>query len=190
MVRMRMEGRMRMSWPAHRSPAEVQHRWAQSTGQGFTLHRVAMRETEAQHARRPSPPQSLHFIPLLAIWRPFGASTLVELLGPVGVLGVHHTGGRVSPAGLPDLVPDPNYVQASTYVQRAHLYSLRCAAEEKCLARWVGGHTARGPGGDGVERERGITGWKWCKVEEGGGGGREEKEGWRVKEEDGVKNGR
>ncbi|ELR44867.1 Lysyl oxidase-like protein 1 [Bos mutus] len=37
-------------------------------------------------------------------------------------------------AGLPDLVPDPNYVQASTYVQRAHLYSLRCAAEEKCLA--------------------------------------------------------
>lgn len=53
----------------------------------------------------------------------------------MGVLGVHHTGGRVSPAGLPDLVPDPNYVQASTYVQRAHLYSLRCAAEEKCLAR-------------------------------------------------------
>ncbi|KAK1157910.1 hypothetical protein AOXY_G24095 [Acipenser oxyrinchus oxyrinchus] len=36
--------------------------------------------------------------------------------------------------GLPDLVPDPNYVQASTYIQRAHLYSLRCAAEEKCLA--------------------------------------------------------
>ncbi|XP_066415073.1 protein-lysine 6-oxidase-like [Molothrus aeneus] len=36
--------------------------------------------------------------------------------------------------GLPDLVPDPNYVQASTYVQRAHLYSLRCAAEERCLA--------------------------------------------------------
>uniref|UniRef100_G1MTI2 protein-lysine 6-oxidase n=1 Tax=Meleagris gallopavo TaxID=9103 RepID=G1MTI2_MELGA len=43
-------------------------------------------------------------------------------------------GGR----GLPDLVPDPNYVQASTYVQRAHLYSLRCAAEEKCLARGAG----------------------------------------------------
>ncbi|XP_068059769.1 lysyl oxidase homolog 1 [Anomalospiza imberbis] len=38
------------------------------------------------------------------------------------------------PAGLPDLVPDPSYVQASTYVQRAHLYSLRCAAEERCLA--------------------------------------------------------
>ncbi|XP_043933487.1 lysyl oxidase homolog 1 isoform X2 [Protopterus annectens] len=35
---------------------------------------------------------------------------------------------------LPDLVPDPSYVQASVYVQRAHLYSLRCAAEEKCLA--------------------------------------------------------
>ncbi|XP_051898576.1 lysyl oxidase homolog 1-like [Pristis pectinata] len=36
--------------------------------------------------------------------------------------------------GLPDLVPDPHYVQAATYVQRSHLYSLRCAAEEKCLA--------------------------------------------------------
>ncbi|KAM4592841.1 lysyl oxidase homolog 1 [Odontesthes bonariensis] len=36
--------------------------------------------------------------------------------------------------GLPDLVPDPNYVQASTYVQRVHMYSLRCAAEEKCLS--------------------------------------------------------
>ncbi|XP_068108296.1 lysyl oxidase homolog 1-like [Hyperolius riggenbachi] len=36
--------------------------------------------------------------------------------------------------GLPDLVPDPSYVQAATYIQRAHLYSLRCAAEERCLA--------------------------------------------------------
>ncbi|XP_068614305.1 lysyl oxidase homolog 1-like [Brachionichthys hirsutus] len=42
--------------------------------------------------------------------------------------------------GLPDLVPDPNYVQASTYIQRAHMYSLRCAAEEKCLSS-----TAYGP---------------------------------------------
>ncbi|XP_077451064.1 lysyl oxidase homolog 1 [Stigmatopora argus] len=36
--------------------------------------------------------------------------------------------------GLADLVPDPNYVQASTYIQRARMYSLRCAAEEKCLS--------------------------------------------------------
>ncbi|XP_077420200.1 lysyl oxidase homolog 1 isoform X3 [Vanacampus margaritifer] len=36
--------------------------------------------------------------------------------------------------GLPDLVPDANYVQASTYIQRARMYSLRCAAEEKCLS--------------------------------------------------------
>ncbi|XP_051512951.1 lysyl oxidase homolog 1-like [Myxocyprinus asiaticus] len=41
---------------------------------------------------------------------------------------------RPQQRGLPDLVPDPNYVQASTYIQRAHMYSLRCAAEEKCLA--------------------------------------------------------
>ncbi|XP_037553484.1 lysyl oxidase homolog 1 [Nematolebias whitei] len=41
---------------------------------------------------------------------------------------------RQQQRGLPDLVPDPNYVQASTYIQRAHMYSLRCAAEEKCLS--------------------------------------------------------
>ncbi|XP_027870303.1 lysyl oxidase homolog 1 [Xiphophorus couchianus] len=41
---------------------------------------------------------------------------------------------RGAQRGLPDLVPDPNYVQASTYIQRAHMYSLRCAAEEKCLS--------------------------------------------------------
>ncbi|XP_029105274.1 protein-lysine 6-oxidase-like isoform X2 [Scleropages formosus] len=37
--------------------------------------------------------------------------------------------------GLPDLVPDPYYIQASTYVQRVPMYALRCAAEENCLAR-------------------------------------------------------
>ncbi|CAL9701988.1 unnamed protein product [Knipowitschia caucasica] len=42
----------------------------------------------------------------------------------------HRTGTR----DLPDLVPDPNYVQASVYIQRAHMYSLRCASEEKCLS--------------------------------------------------------
>ncbi|KAM3625389.1 uncharacterized protein V6R79_011322 [Siganus canaliculatus] len=47
---------------------------------------------------------------------------------------------RPEQRGLPDLVPDPNYVQASTYIQRAHMYSLRCAAEEKCLSS-----TAYGP---------------------------------------------
>ncbi|KAL4609659.1 protein-lysine 6-oxidase-like [Arapaima gigas] len=36
--------------------------------------------------------------------------------------------------GLPDLVPDPYYIQASTYVQRVPMYNLRCAAEENCLA--------------------------------------------------------
>uniref|UniRef100_A0A1A8J1F8 protein-lysine 6-oxidase n=2 Tax=Nothobranchius kuhntae TaxID=321403 RepID=A0A1A8J1F8_NOTKU len=41
---------------------------------------------------------------------------------------------RQEQRGLPDLVPDPNYVQASTYIQRAHMYSLRCASEEKCLS--------------------------------------------------------
>ncbi|KAG9338459.1 hypothetical protein JZ751_025693, partial [Albula glossodonta] len=36
--------------------------------------------------------------------------------------------------GLPDLVPDPYYIQASTYIQRVQMYALRCAAEENCLA--------------------------------------------------------
>lgn len=36
-------------------------------------------------------------------------------------------------AGLPDLVPDPSYIQIATYVQRVPMYSLRCAAEENCL---------------------------------------------------------
>nr|XP_005999105.1 PREDICTED: protein-lysine 6-oxidase-like isoform X1 [Latimeria chalumnae] len=37
--------------------------------------------------------------------------------------------------GLPDLIPDPYFIQASTYIQRMQMYSLRCAAEENCLAR-------------------------------------------------------
>lgn len=40
----------------------------------------------------------------------------------------------VVPAGLPDLVPDPTYIQIATYVQRMPMYNLRCAAEENCLA--------------------------------------------------------
>ncbi|XP_023674683.1 lysyl oxidase-like 5a [Paramormyrops kingsleyae] len=44
-------------------------------------------------------------------------------------------GTRYFHHGLPDLVPDPYYIQASTYVQRMQMYALRCAAEENCLAR-------------------------------------------------------
>uniref|UniRef100_A0A4W5RQP6 Lysyl oxidase homolog n=1 Tax=Hucho hucho TaxID=62062 RepID=A0A4W5RQP6_9TELE len=36
--------------------------------------------------------------------------------------------------GLPDLVPDPYYIQVSSYIQRSPMYNLRCAAEEGCLA--------------------------------------------------------
>lgn len=39
------------------------------------------------------------------------------------------------PAGLPDLVPDPLYIQAASYIQRVQMYALRCAAEENCLSR-------------------------------------------------------
>ncbi|XP_018417702.1 PREDICTED: protein-lysine 6-oxidase-like [Nanorana parkeri] len=38
-------------------------------------------------------------------------------------------------AGLPDLVPDALFIQSATYIQRVPMYSLRCAAEENCLAR-------------------------------------------------------
>ncbi|XP_069481668.1 protein-lysine 6-oxidase [Ambystoma mexicanum] len=43
-------------------------------------------------------------------------------------------GTRYFQNGLPDLVPDPYYIQASIYVQKASMYNLRCAAEENCLA--------------------------------------------------------
>ncbi|XP_059922274.1 protein-lysine 6-oxidase-like [Gadus macrocephalus] len=36
---------------------------------------------------------------------------------------------------LPDLVPDPYYFQAASYIQRVQMYALRCAAEEGCLTR-------------------------------------------------------
>ncbi|XP_067824778.1 protein-lysine 6-oxidase-like [Heptranchias perlo] len=44
-------------------------------------------------------------------------------------------GTRYFQNGLPDLVPDPYYIQASMYIQRVHMYALRCAAEENCLSR-------------------------------------------------------
>lgn len=40
-------------------------------------------------------------------------------------------------AGLPDLVPDPYYIQAASYIQRVQMYALRCAAEENCLSRYT-----------------------------------------------------
>uniref|UniRef100_A0A8P0NBG2 protein-lysine 6-oxidase n=1 Tax=Canis lupus familiaris TaxID=9615 RepID=A0A8P0NBG2_CANLF len=79
--------------------------------------------------RAPEPP----YLPLRSSDAPPpGAERAGAQQGRLSVGSVY----RPSPSGrgLPDLVPDPNYVQASTYVQRAHLYSLRCAAEEKCLA--------------------------------------------------------
>ncbi|XP_052394769.1 lysyl oxidase-like 5a [Carassius gibelio] len=36
--------------------------------------------------------------------------------------------------GLPDLIPDPYYIQAASYIQRVQMYTLRCAAEENCLS--------------------------------------------------------
>ncbi|XP_030005094.1 protein-lysine 6-oxidase [Sphaeramia orbicularis] len=43
-------------------------------------------------------------------------------------------GTRYHQYGLPDLVPDPYYIQASAYAQRVPMYNLRCAAEENCLS--------------------------------------------------------
>ncbi|KAM3876097.1 lysyl oxidase-like 5a [Diretmus argenteus] len=44
-------------------------------------------------------------------------------------------GTRLFHNGLPDLVPDPYYIQAASYIQRLQMYALRCAAEENCLSR-------------------------------------------------------
>ncbi|KAM7018789.1 protein-lysine 6-oxidase [Tautogolabrus adspersus] len=46
----------------------------------------------------------------------------------------HGYGTSYHQNGLPDLVPDPYYIQVASYVQRMAMYSLRCAAEENCLA--------------------------------------------------------
>ncbi|KAM3611815.1 uncharacterized protein V6R79_024557 [Siganus canaliculatus] len=46
----------------------------------------------------------------------------------------HGYGTSYHQHGLPDLVPDPYYIQIGTYVQRLPMYNLRCAAEENCLA--------------------------------------------------------
>ncbi|XP_042276328.1 protein-lysine 6-oxidase-like [Thunnus maccoyii] len=45
----------------------------------------------------------------------------------------HGYGTSYHQHGLPDLVPDPYYIQIATYVQRLPMYNLRCAAEENCL---------------------------------------------------------
>ncbi|XP_053556706.1 uncharacterized protein LOC128648047 [Bombina bombina] len=45
------------------------------------------------------------------------------------------SGPRYYQYGLPDLIPDPLFIQTSTYIQRSPMYALRCAAEENCLAR-------------------------------------------------------
>ncbi|XP_029489297.1 protein-lysine 6-oxidase-like [Oncorhynchus nerka] len=44
-------------------------------------------------------------------------------------------GTRLFHNGLPDLVPDPYYIQAASYIQRVQMYALRCAGEENCLSR-------------------------------------------------------
>ncbi|XP_055020893.1 lysyl oxidase-like 5a [Boleophthalmus pectinirostris] len=43
-------------------------------------------------------------------------------------------GTRFFHSGLPDLVPDPYFIQASSYIHRMQMYALRCAAEENCLS--------------------------------------------------------
>ncbi|XP_069013905.1 protein-lysine 6-oxidase-like [Embiotoca jacksoni] len=52
-------------------------------------------------------------------------------------------GTRYFQNGLPDLVPDPYAIQAGAYIQRMQMYSLRCAAEENCLARSAYGPAVR-----------------------------------------------
>ncbi|XP_072295386.1 lysyl oxidase-like 5a [Eucyclogobius newberryi] len=43
-------------------------------------------------------------------------------------------GTRFFHRGLPDLVPDPYYIQSDSYIHRMQMYALRCAAEENCLS--------------------------------------------------------
>ncbi|XP_051980046.1 lysyl oxidase-like 5a [Xyrauchen texanus] len=43
-------------------------------------------------------------------------------------------GSRYFHNDLPDVIPDPYYIQAASYIQRVQMYALRCAAEENCLS--------------------------------------------------------
>ncbi|KAM9330562.1 uncharacterized protein PAF06_015297 [Gastrophryne carolinensis] len=62
-------------------------------------------------------------------WRPQNA--LMPNLASLG----RRLGAQPYQYGLPDLVPDALFIQSATYIQRIPMYSLRCAAEENCLAR-------------------------------------------------------
>uniref|UniRef100_A0A3B4ZP51 Lysyl oxidase homolog n=1 Tax=Stegastes partitus TaxID=144197 RepID=A0A3B4ZP51_9TELE len=55
-------------------------------------------------------------------------------------------GTRFFHNGLPDLVPDPYYIQAASYIQRVQMYALRCAAEENCLSSFCLEDTSCDPG--------------------------------------------
>ncbi|CDQ57912.1 unnamed protein product [Oncorhynchus mykiss] len=55
-------------------------------------------------------------------------------------------GTRLFQNGLPDLVPDPYYIQAASYIQRVQMYALRCAGEENCLSRIIRELSAYRPG--------------------------------------------
>ncbi|KAM5191614.1 uncharacterized protein ACMZJ9_001032 isoform 1-T1 [Mantella aurantiaca] len=58
-------------------------------------------------------------------------NVLTSNLAPAG----RRHGARPYQYGLPDLVPDALFIQSASYIQRVPMYSLRCAAEENCLAR-------------------------------------------------------
>ncbi|XP_063309306.1 protein-lysine 6-oxidase-like [Pelobates fuscus] len=62
---------------------------------------------------------------------PYRSPNMVPYIAP----SVRRTATRYLQYGLPDLIPDALFIQTSTYIQRAPLYSLWCAAEENCLAR-------------------------------------------------------
>ncbi|KAF3851544.1 hypothetical protein F7725_013316 [Dissostichus mawsoni] len=63
-------------------------------------------------------------------YNPYKNSTITPTTTPTT-----DPGPGLSPGtGLPDLVPDPYYIQIGTYIQRMPMYNLRCAAEENCLA--------------------------------------------------------
>ncbi|XP_077569971.1 lysyl oxidase homolog 1 [Stigmatopora nigra] len=81
-------------------------------------------------------PQYEQFPPFARPQPPFQQAVPSGRNSPNSAIEQTNVGGiyQQEQRGLADLVPDPHYVQASTYIQRARMYSLRCAAEEKCLS--------------------------------------------------------
>ncbi|XP_034529083.1 lysyl oxidase-like 5a [Notolabrus celidotus] len=90
---------------------------------------VPRTDTTQTETRDPQDPHSIHHRNSV-FYNIYPADRRNRIVRPPAGFGT-----RLFHNGLPDLVPDPYYIQAASYIQRVQMYALRCAAEENCLSR-------------------------------------------------------